>query len=187
MIFQGPFQSLTFCDSLIPDILLSVVITLSLKSLPSPNQKKDMYTDIPKTAELKTRMRHHLIPRWQQETLHSGTTFERRLGETMAYTTILPCKTHVGKNHGQVRWALGSLIWCVATLPIIGGWNWMIFKVPSNPSHSPILWFLATPFRFSSEKNILHCTTQSKMQLLLSVRHNFSQDKVPCHYRQKCI
>ena len=30
--------------------------------------------------------------------------------------------------------ALGSLVWWVATLPIVGGWNWMT----SNPNHSMI-------------------------------------------------
>ena len=35
--------------------------------------------------------------------------------------------------------ALGSLIWWVATLPMTGAWNWMIFEVPCNPSHSMIL------------------------------------------------
>ena len=34
--------------------------------------------------------------------------------------------------------ALGSLIWWVAALPMAEGWNWMIFKVPSNLSHSMI-------------------------------------------------
>ena len=36
---------------------------------------------------------------------------------------------------------LGNLIWWVATLPMAGGWDWMIFKVLSNLSHSVILWF----------------------------------------------
>ena len=34
---------------------------------------------------------------------------------------------------------LGSLTWWLATLPMGGGWNWVIFKVPSNQSHSVIL------------------------------------------------
>ena len=37
--------------------------------------------------------------------------------------------------------ALGSLIWWGAALSIAGGWNWVIFKVPSNLSHSMIPWF----------------------------------------------
>ena len=31
---------------------------------------------------------------------------------------------------------LGSLICWVATLPMVGVWNWVVFKVPSNLSHS---------------------------------------------------
>jgi len=34
---------------------------------------------------------------------------------------------------------LGSLIWWVAALPMAGGWNWVGFEVPSNPSRSMIL------------------------------------------------
>jgi len=34
---------------------------------------------------------------------------------------------------------LGSLIWWVATLPMAGGWNYIII-VPSNLSHSMILY-----------------------------------------------
>jgi len=34
--------------------------------------------------------------------------------------------------------ALGSLNCWVATLPVAGGWNKVIFKVPSNLSHSVI-------------------------------------------------
>jgi len=36
---------------------------------------------------------------------------------------------------------LGSLIWWVVTLPMAGGWNWMVFKIPSNLSRSVILRF----------------------------------------------
>lgn len=35
--------------------------------------------------------------------------------------------------------ALGSLSWWVATLPITGTWNWMIFKGSCNLCHSMIL------------------------------------------------
>jgi len=35
--------------------------------------------------------------------------------------------------------ALGSLSWWVAAMTTAGGWNQMIFKVPSNPSYSIIL------------------------------------------------
>jgi len=34
---------------------------------------------------------------------------------------------------------LGSLSWWVAALPKAGGWNWMAFEVPSDPSLSVIL------------------------------------------------
>jgi len=37
--------------------------------------------------------------------------------------------------------ALGSRGWWVATLLTAKAWNWMIFKVLSNPSHSVILFF----------------------------------------------
>ena len=39
----------------------------------------------------------------------------------------------------MARWdgALGSLNWWVA-LPVTGSWNWMVFKVPSNLSHSVV-------------------------------------------------
>jgi len=36
--------------------------------------------------------------------------------------------------------ALGSLIWWVATLSMVGCWNWLGFKVPFNPNYSVILW-----------------------------------------------
>lgn len=35
--------------------------------------------------------------------------------------------------------ALSSLIRWTATLPLAGGWDWVIFKVPSNPNYSVIL------------------------------------------------
>ena len=35
---------------------------------------------------------------------------------------------------------LGSLTQWVATLSVVGSWNLMTFEVPSNPSHSMILW-----------------------------------------------
>jgi len=34
---------------------------------------------------------------------------------------------------------LASLIFWVAALPIAGGGNWMVFRVPSNPRHAVIL------------------------------------------------
>ena len=35
--------------------------------------------------------------------------------------------------------ALSTLVWWKGSLPMAGGWNEMIFKVPSNPNHSVIL------------------------------------------------
>ena len=35
--------------------------------------------------------------------------------------------------------ALGSLTYWVAALRMVGGWNWMGCKVPSNSSHPVIL------------------------------------------------
>ena len=37
--------------------------------------------------------------------------------------------------------ALGSLVWCLVTLHMSGGWNWMIIVVLFNPGHSMILCF----------------------------------------------
>jgi len=34
---------------------------------------------------------------------------------------------------------LSSLVWWKGSLPMAGGWNMMIYKVPSNPNHSMIL------------------------------------------------
>uniref|UniRef100_A0A8B9BV23 Somatomedin B and thrombospondin type 1 domain containing n=1 Tax=Anser brachyrhynchus TaxID=132585 RepID=A0A8B9BV23_9AVES len=36
--------------------------------------------------------------------------------------------------------ALGSLVWWEVSLPMAGGWNRVVVQVPSNPSHSAILW-----------------------------------------------
>ena len=35
--------------------------------------------------------------------------------------------------------ALGNLVSWVVPLPMAEGWNWMVFKVHSNPNHSEIL------------------------------------------------
>ena len=35
--------------------------------------------------------------------------------------------------------ALGSLGWWEVSLPMAGDWNWVVFRVPSNPNHSVIL------------------------------------------------
>jgi len=34
--------------------------------------------------------------------------------------------------------ALSSLVWWKVSLSMAGGWNWTIYKVPSNPNHSMI-------------------------------------------------
>ena len=34
--------------------------------------------------------------------------------------------------------ALGSLGWWGVSLPMAGGWNWMVCNVPSNTNHSVI-------------------------------------------------
>ena len=34
--------------------------------------------------------------------------------------------------------SLSTLIWWKGSLPMAGGWNKMIYKVPSNPNHSVI-------------------------------------------------
>jgi len=44
-----------------------------------------------------------------------------------------------GGTKGQVGWALDSLSWWRAALPMVGGWNWVTFTDSSNPSHSVIL------------------------------------------------
>jgi len=35
--------------------------------------------------------------------------------------------------------AVSNLVQREVSLPIAGGWNWVILKVPSNPNHSMIL------------------------------------------------
>jgi len=42
-----------------------------------------------------------------------------------------------GGAQGQVGWALSSLSWWEAALPVAQDWGW----VPSDPSHSVILRF----------------------------------------------
>ena len=41
---------------------------------------------------------------------------------------------------GRLDGALGSLSWWVASLLMVRSWNWMIFKVLSNISHSMVAW-----------------------------------------------
>lgn len=38
---------------------------------------------------------------------------------------------------------LGSFVWWLAALPMVVGWNWMTFEVPSKQNHSVILHFCA--------------------------------------------
>ena len=35
--------------------------------------------------------------------------------------------------------ALSNLVWWKVSLPMAGGWNQVIFKVPSNPNHFMVL------------------------------------------------
>ena len=39
---------------------------------------------------------------------------------------------------------LNSLVWWEVLLSMAEGWNWMVFKVPSNIVHSMVLWFYDT-------------------------------------------
>jgi len=43
----------------------------------------------------------------------------------------------------RLEGALGSLgwyyMWRLVALPVVGGWSFVIFEVPSNPRHSVIL------------------------------------------------
>ena len=34
--------------------------------------------------------------------------------------------------------ALSTLGWGNGSLPVAGGWNWVVYKVPPNPNHSMI-------------------------------------------------
>ena len=57
---------------------------------------------------------------------------------------LLLCRDAVGAPSLEVLksrldGALGSLSWWVAALSVAEGfWNWLVFKVPSNLSHSMI-------------------------------------------------
>jgi len=59
--------------------------------------------------------------------------WHRLPGEVLDASSLETFKTRLNE-------ALSSLIWWVATLSMVGAWNLMIFKVPSNLSHSMILW-----------------------------------------------
>lgn len=41
---------------------------------------------------------------------------------------------------GRLDEVLGSLGWWVVSLLMVRSWNWMIFKVLSNISHSMVAW-----------------------------------------------
>ena len=51
--------------------------------------------------------------------------------------------------------ALRNLVWCKVSLLMAGGWNRVIFKIPSNPYHSVIL----TPVSFCENRPIQHSET----------------------------
>jgi len=38
-------------------------------------------------------------------------------------------------SRARLDGALSTLVSCKVSLPTVWGWNWMIFKVPSNPNH----------------------------------------------------
>ena len=44
-----------------------------------------------------------------------------------------------GVLRARLDGAGSNLGWWEVSLPVAGGWNWMVFKVPSNPNHSTIL------------------------------------------------
>ena len=65
-------------------------------------------------------------------------------GETLAQVAQRSCGCPLpGSVQGQVGWS-SEQPGLVEDVPAQGkeGWNRMIFKVPSNPNHSMILWFL---------------------------------------------
>lgn len=51
---------------------------------------------------------------------------------------------------------LGSLRWWGSALPMAGGWYWVVFKVPSKPSHSVILQSLFLNCNSERYKNIMY-------------------------------
>ena len=51
------------------------------------------------------------------------------------------CPT-LGRVQGQAAWGPEQSDLVGGNQPTAGGWNWMIFKVPSNLSHPMILYFL---------------------------------------------
>jgi len=71
----------------------------------------------------------------------------------------------------RLNGALSTLGWWKVFLPLAGGWNWMIFKVPSNPNQSMILcsrgfcpsqpeeviWGKAVEVSFCNQKIFIFC------------------------------
>jgi len=47
-----------------------------------------------------------------------------------------PC---LAVSKARLDGALSSLIWWKRSLPVVGGCNWMIYKMPPNPNYSMIL------------------------------------------------
>jgi len=40
--------------------------------------------------------------------------------------------------------ALSTLLWWKGSLPMAGGWDWVIYKGPSDPNHSVTLYYNST-------------------------------------------
>ena len=54
-------------------------------------------------------------------------------GEAVAQAAQRSCECPIpGGAQGQVGWTLGSMSWWGAALPMAGGWNCVIFMVPSH-------------------------------------------------------
>jgi len=67
----------------------------------------------------------------------SSTIFVFVLPLTSSHTILYrrDCGCHLLWRPSRPGW-----IWTWATLPMAGRWNWIVFEVPSNTSHSVILW-----------------------------------------------
>jgi len=46
---------------------------------------------------------------------------------------------HLEAFTARLDGVVSSLVWREVSLPIAGGWNQVILKVPSNPNHSVLL------------------------------------------------
>ena len=64
-----------------------------------------------------------------------GSLFRGRRATGTGCTESCGCPI-LGGTQGQAGWALGSLSWWGATLPVAVARGWMGFEVPSSPSHS---------------------------------------------------